>query len=609
MRPTNNSIEHMTWGNLSEGYYYSKINTEITVKTVAFLAAITPKDIDDNLRIDFDNSNSYKKGLKKLYKHYSELPDKRSSRIANLLIYVEKAIELNFEVAGKLMNRLYESYCKEDSETLCGLYDYMEQNVPTGMGINSNITNDRLAEIVRYLLKSKKNSSSVLDIACGRGVFLSKEAQDNKDEIYYGCDPVFINTLLTSMRLEIQNVDYEIIQDSILNGSFYKQGLRFDKVFADFPWMVKTSNDDMSYLKDVEMPVAVSNRSDWKFANMAINLMSKNGKAVIIMNEGSLFNQLDEKSREFLIEKGLIESIISMPSRTRATTNIPYSLMVLSHGNKTVKFIDATNCYFDDMRERILDVDGIRKLCESDTTTLEEKRKGNKTDSIVIIDKETIKKQNYILSIGRYIEANKVTLINPTALKEVCKQIYRGYQATSAQIQKLSESNDKKEYELLQLSNIDENGINDNLTNIAAPSNGIDKFLLKENDIIISTKSLNVKVAVVKNVGNRKIIPTGSMIVVRADESKINPVYLYVFLSSNTGKTKLTSIQTGTVIMSINANALEKMEVSNPDEEIQKNIADRYDQLRFNYEVAMKQVRNAKQKIDSLYEEEVGDLD
>ena len=397
MRSTNNALEHMTWGNLSEGYYYSKINPEITVKTLAFLAAVTPKDTNDNFRIDFSSAETYRKGFKKLYNYYSKLKDERSLRIANLLVDIEKAIELNFETAGDLMNRLYESYYMADNDSLCNLYDYMEQNAPTGTGINSNITNDRLAEIVKYLLKSNKKDASVLDIACGRGVFLSAEAYDNKHEKFYGCDPVFMNTLLSAMRLEIQGVDYKIEQGSILDGNLYKQGLRFDKVFADFPWMAKTSNDDMSYLKDVEMPVALSNRSDWKFASMAINLMSKAGKAVIVMNEGSLFNQLDEKSREYLIENGMIESIVSMPSRTRAMTSIPYSLMVLSYGNKTVKFIDATNCYFDNMRERLLDVEGVKKLCESDTTTLEEKRKGNNKDSIVVIDKETIKKyRNYL---------------------------------------------------------------------------------------------------------------------------------------------------------------------------------------------------------------------
>ena len=86
--------------------------------------------------------------------------------------------------------------------------------------------------------------------------------------------------------------------------------------------------------------------------------------------------------------------------------------------------------------------------------------------------------------------------------------------------------------------------------------------LLQDYDVLLSSKSTKIKTAIAEIKNNEKIIPSGSIIVVRCDKNKINPVYLKTFLDSTNGKKLLESIQTGTTIISINPSALNEMNIS-----------------------------------------------
>ena len=95
------------------------------------------------------------------------------------------------------------------------------------------------------------------------------------------------------------------------------------------------------------------------------------------------------------------------------------------------------------------------------------------------------------------------------------------------------------EFEVLMISDIEDGQISDNLTKIDVKDNKYDRYLVKENDLIISSKGTRIKIAVVGDIGERKIIANGNLIVLRLDTTKINPLYLEMyFISSLLGSSK-----------------------------------------------------------------------
>ena len=105
------------------------------------------------------------------------------------------------------------------------------------------------------------------------------------------------------------------------------------------------------------------------------------------------------------------------------------------------------------------------------------------------------------------------------------------------------------------------------------------RYLINNNDVIITSKGTRIKIAVA-NIGDRKIIANGNLIVLRVDSSKLNPYYLAMYLSSKEGNTILNRIQTGRMILSINPRKLADITISTIDLEKQNEVAKKYQCLQ-----------------------------
>ena len=139
---------------------------------------------------------------------------------------------------------------------------------------------------------------------------------------------------------------------------------------------------------------------------------------------------------------------------------------------------------------------------------------------------------------------------------------------------------DEKEanYKILEVSNIDNLGnIDNNLKLINSGKKDLTKHLLQNDDIVLSAKGSNNKIAIIENINDdEKIIPSGSLIVIRVNKNKIIPMYLKAFLESETGQMILNSVKTGIAIPSIIPSSLMKIVVKCPSIQEQEEFVDRY---------------------------------
>ena len=167
------------------------------------------------------------------------------------------------------------------------------------------------------------------------------------------------------------------------------------------------------------------------------------------------------------------------------------------------------------------------------------------------IEIEEIVNNDYSLDVNRYVHEDAILIENGIPLGEVSENIFRGYQITASQVDDMiTKKESKNTCKLLEISNIDNEGnIADNLKIIDTQGKDFSKFLLQDGDLLLSARGDNTKIAVAKIEKNEKIIPNGSIVVVRTMKEKLDPKYLYIFLNSNQGQLILKTIKTGIIYM------------------------------------------------------------
>jgi type I restriction-modification system DNA methylase subunit len=79
----------------------------------------------------------------------------------------------------------------------------------------------------------------------------------------------------------------------------------------------------------------IPNKADGEYAFIlsAINLMTENGKAFLILPNGVLFKDSSKKFREAIMEEGLLEGLIQLPNNIFEGTSIPACVFMLNKNN------------------------------------------------------------------------------------------------------------------------------------------------------------------------------------------------------------------------------------------------------------------------------------
>lgn len=159
-----------------------------------------------------------------------------------------------------------------------------------------------------------------------------------------------------------------------------------------------------------------------------------------------------------------------------------------------------------------------------------------------------------------------------------CSRIFNGSQYTLKMFENQIvdyESN----YKILSPGDIEDYYIKwDSLKNIDVISEKkYEKFLLKYGDVIITSKTSNVRIGVIDEESNYNVIAIGGIIVLRVDTNILNPRFLKMYLESNEGKELIKSIQKGNVILTINIKDLGELEIPCIDMNVQNQLVNRYE--------------------------------
>ena len=441
--------------------------------------------------------------------------------------------------------------------------------------IHDESTPDSLSDLVLLLAnKFLRQKINVTDMTCGDGSFLLKAAKE-----YPHVEGVEINVgnaIIANMRLHANEIEGRVRNANCFEDSWHHQtaNVGSNLVFAEFPWKLIVKDpkqrEIMFNCNANRFMLNQGDTSDYFFLSAMMNYLDRDDAvAISIVPLSTLSNLTDKKVREHMLYRKFVKAVISLPANIFSRTNISTAIVVLSEEeNDRVALFDGSS-YFKK---------GNRKLNSVCTQELFVDFSKAFDSGECMFTKEEIAKRDYSLSPTVYLTRIEKTMPNATELVEMA-DIFTGWQVPSAKLEMIHKT-DGSGTRLLQMSNVENGSIVSKLEKYDIPENTIEKFKVQKGDVVISTKSLRVKSAVVDIESSEPIVAAGSIMVIRPKDKKLDPYYLVAFFESDLGKQVLEMYQTGNIIPNLSINNVKKIPIPGLLYEEQVRVGTEYRDLR-----------------------------
>ena len=186
--------------------------------------------------------------------------------------------------------------------------------------------------------------------------------------------------------------------------------LKADFIMANPPFNLSNWGQD-KLQDDVRWKYGVPPAGNANFAwiQHMIHHLAPNGKIGLVLANGALSSQTSGEGeiRKRIIEDDLIEGIVALPTQLFYSVTIPVTLWFISKNKKQkgkTLFIDARKMgYMVDRKHRDFTDEDIKKLSDTFTKFQEGTLEDVKGFCAVTLTEDIAKKQDYILTPGRYV--------------------------------------------------------------------------------------------------------------------------------------------------------------------------------------------------------------
>jgi type I restriction enzyme M protein len=327
-------------------------------------------------------------------------------------------------------------------DTLGDLYEYMLHKISVS-GRNGQFRTPRHIIEMMVQMIEPKSTDIICDPACGTGGFLllcaeyvrKREEESKSQTQFVGYD--FDRTMLrlTTMNMILHSVEHATIeyrnalshQDMNLKDSIsvllanppFKGAVIQDELHPDLVKGVKTAKSELLFLR------------------LFLCLLTKNGRAGVIVPDGVLFGRsaAHVEIRKQIIEEHILQGVVSLPSGvfqpySGVSTSILFFQRTDCGGTDQVWFYDMCNDGFslNTSRNPIEDND-IPEIIDRWKRRFTE-QKNDRISKCFFVQKSEIVAKDYDLSIHRYRhvdyeeEEYQSPIKNLTELKAICSQIH-----------------------------------------------------------------------------------------------------------------------------------------------------------------------------------------
>ena len=257
----------------------------------------------------------------------------------------------------------------------------------------------------------------VYDPCCGSGgmfvqsaKFIQAHSGKRGTISVYGQESNADTWKMAKMNLAIRGIDANLgayQADTFFND--LHPTLKADFIMANPPFNLSGwGQDKLKEDKRWKYGVPPAGNANYAWIQHMIHHLAPNGKIGLVLANGALSTQTSGEGeiRKRIIEDDLVEGIIAMPTQLFYSVTIPVTLWFITKNKKQkgkTLFIDARKMgYMVDRKHRDFTDEDIKKLSDTFTSFQEGKLEDIK-GFCAVADLETIAKQDYILTPGRYV--------------------------------------------------------------------------------------------------------------------------------------------------------------------------------------------------------------
>ena len=314
------------------------------------------------------------------------------------------------------------------------------------------------------------------------------------------------------------------------------------------------------------------------FLDKICELLSDDGRAVVFLAQGFLFNEFrgHKEERQKLIDGGFLEAVIELPVGVlQPFAGVNTCLLVLSKNNKSLRMVDASD--FHEKTRR-----GVSSLTAEAAEEIVKFMRQD-SDKSRTLDYEVIKANDYCLGSRLYFLEEKISLPvadNYVKLSDLLEDKFmRGAQIKASELEKLESEEDTGIF-YASAKDIQDNQLSKELKPLKSLDDNLEGIVLKEDDILlVMAITGSLKVACVEKLEGRKIIPASNIYIIRLDRSKILPTYFKMLLETEQAMKNFDAFSSGMGIRSISVEYLNKLQIPLPPLEVQNKMVTKYKQI------------------------------
>ena len=452
---------------------------------------------------------------------------------------------------------------------------------------NEDTSPDSIIALADAIL-APKTGQMVGDFCSGLGGYLLYTSLKRKGCNLVGIEIDLDNAIVSNIKQRLVNKEISTINDNIF---FYDSERKFDRIFSDYPFSQKTidlynSLKDHSQEYDYLKYQNNNSSADWEYNKKIITSLKDDGKALVIMSNAGLWNDADIDYRRIFLRNGWIEAVINLPDRLFASMQRETSILILSKDNSKIKFIDARKMFINMRRKNELSDNTIADIVSG----LNEPTKHFQEIAYSDI------KYPFIISESQLRKEN--SLSKTISLDSVLLDIRRGAGIASSRLNKMfTEAYGNCKY--LQINNLSQGAIKGDLQDININKEEFRKFILDENDLVLTKNGLPFKSMVYRGI-DKEILVSGNMYIIKIDREKYNPVFLSKFFESKFGQNVLIDLSKGTNIKTISIKDLRRLQIPDIDIEEQDELVDSLKDIELGILHLEEEIQRKKAEISNL---------
>lgn len=491
----------------------------------------------------------------------------------------------HWNLVSRLQNRYSKTECKDAIREFANHVNLANINVPSS-----------IVPLITKLLSAEPGGVMV-DVACGHGAVLAQALEEdgelNGEAVDINPQNVGFTEMVVAPFKKRVGVYLQSAFDFIADHMW-----KYDKVFCFPPFGLRMDRsfrweEFQRMLPGAFQNVSAGCRSELLFALATVAAMKESGRAVMLLPNGALFNQMSgmAAAREYLLNSGYLDCVISLPDRILERTQVSVSLLVFSKKEKRerVTMIDASRLGEKGRRFSTLSGDTIDCIVNA--------AYGFRTDDNwnKLYRKEIscteIRLDGYDFNATRYFEkAILPRFENAVRFGDILKTVERGAVIGSKDMDDLVATGNGACY-YLSPGNIDSGIISSALAEMRElPKNAP---VLEAGDVLLMRTGINSKIAVFDGSFDKPVVPSSNLFVCRLDRERVDPWYLKAFFESDDGRSVISSIAVGSSIKSISVKSLVDLRLPLPPMERQIEIANEY-KAKFN---RMRELRIEMEKL------------